>query len=182
LERTEQILWCVAKAIYSRSTGTLDRLGRIVKPSVRFCSKYLSPEIIYNVNLMWDKAYFLAFMLIGCNLGAGLLIGLLEAMFNTKIGGLSLAVQFISAYTIGQLYAQNRGSVIPQSLRLWASIYNVLISACITAVVLLAMNAPELLGLLPILGLLGLLSVIGLISTYWGLSYGSKAYMKKIKK
>ena len=131
---------------------------------------------------MWDKAYFLALILIGCHLGAGLLIGLLGAMFNTNIRGLSLIVQFVSAYTVGQLYAQKRQNVMPQSLRLQASIYSILLSLCLTAVVLLAINALALLGLLPILGGVGLLAVIGLILTYWGLGSGSKAYLKKTKK
>jgi hypothetical protein len=131
---------------------------------------------------MWEKAYLLAFMLIGCNFGAGLLIALLGGIFNVKIRGLGLVVQFVSAYTIGQLYTQNRGSVIPQSLRLRTSIYNMVISACVSAVFLLLMNLPDLLELFPILGLLGLFSALGFILTYWGLGSGSKAYMKKIKR
>jgi hypothetical protein len=139
-------------------------------------------KIIYNLNSMWDKAYLLAFMLVGRNFGAGLLIGLLEVVFRTRIGGLALAVQFVAAYTIGQLYAQNRGSLIPQALKLWTSVYYILISVCIIAAVLLIMNAPEAFGLFPILGLLGLFSALGFIFTYWGLSSGSKAYMKKARK
>ncbi|MBD2037900.1 hypothetical protein H6F76_23380 [Leptolyngbya sp. FACHB-321] len=160
----------------------LDGWSCAFKPSGPLRSRYFNVETIYNVNLMWDKAYFLALILIGCHLGAGLLIGLLGAMFNTNSRGLSLIVQFVSAYTVGQLYAQKQQNVMPQSLRLQASIYSILLSLCLTAVVLLAMNALELLGLLPILGGVGLLAVIGLILTYWGLGSGSKAYLKKTKK
>ena len=131
---------------------------------------------------MWDKAYLLAFMLVGSNFVGGLLIGLLEIMFRTKLGGLAGAVQFTAAYTLGQLYTQNRGVLISKALKLQISAYYILISTCVISVLLIIMNEPKTLGLFPVLALLGLVSALGFTMIYWGLSSGSKAYMKRTRK
>jgi hypothetical protein len=41
---------------------------------------------------MWSKAYLLALKIVGCTCVAGLTIGILELVFNTRISGLSFFI------------------------------------------------------------------------------------------
>jgi hypothetical protein len=134
---------------------------------------------------MLNKAYILALIIAGFSFVAGLLVVLLEHIFGAQIRGITLIIQFIAAYSVGQLYAQKQGAIVPKALRLRASIYNLLISICFSVINLFILSATieqSQLQLSQILVWVGLIWLISALLVYWGLGSGSKAYMKKIKK
>jgi hypothetical protein len=130
---------------------------------------------------MWSKAYLLALMIIGCTCIVGLAIGILEVIFNTRISGLSLLIQTWSGFIIGGFYSKHQGIFMPRILKIKTSLYYALISILITPITLAVLNIhiPRSSG---ILYQAVLFSVLGLIFVYWGLSFGSRTYMKRTKK
>ncbi|KAM3090906.1 hypothetical protein ACKFKF_34075 [Phormidesmis sp. 146-12] len=131
---------------------------------------------------MWSKAYMLALMIFGYTLAANLMLGLLQAVLGIKFLGMGVAIQFIAAYSIGQVYTFKQRQVISNSLKLWVSIDYTLIAICSTTVALLALKmvSPALPSSFLTLGILIPILVSPLI--YWAIGSGSKAYLKKIKK
>lgn len=132
--------------------------------------------LLLILNLMWEKPHLLVFMLVGFNIVIGLLIGVFEVIFSVKSGGMSLGAHYLSACFIGRLYSERQGIVIPSSLRFWVSIYNVLIWVLVTVFALLVINTSGNSRFFP---LLGISSALCFVFTYWGLSFGSKQYMKR---
>jgi hypothetical protein len=134
---------------------------------------------------MLNKAYVLALIIAGFSFVAGLLIVILEYIFGTRLGGITIIIQCIAAYSVGQLYAQKQSAVLPKALRLRVSIYNLLISICFSVINLFILRTTieqSQLQLSQILVRVGIIWLISVLLVYWGLGSGSKAYMQRIKK
>jgi hypothetical protein len=132
---------------------------------------------------MLNKAYILALIIAGFSFVAALLVVLLEYIFGTQVRGVALIIQFIAAYSVGQLYAQKQGAVVPKALRLRVSIYSLLISICFSVINLFILRTTieqSQLQSSQIVVLVGVIWLISALLVYWGLGSGSKAYMKKI--
>jgi hypothetical protein len=108
----------------------------------------------------------------------GLLVAILEIILGLKSGGIGFTVQFLSACFVGGSYSERQGSLITTSLKLRASIYYVLSSLAIAVIAIPLLNLQSFSGLIPSLILAVVLSFT---FTYWGLSVGSKQYMKRVK-
>jgi hypothetical protein len=124
---------------------------------------------------MLNKAYILALIIAGFSFVAALLVVLLEHIFGTQVRGVALIIQFIAAYSVGQLYAQKQGAVVPKALRLRAfSVINLFILR--TTIEQSQLQSSQ------IVVVVGVIWLISALLVYWGLGSGSKAYMKRIKK
>jgi hypothetical protein len=129
---------------------------------------------------MWSKAYLLALRTIGYNCAAGLIITILEVVFNTRIAHLELLAQVWSAFITGGLYSQYQGITMSRDLKLWTSICYALISilAAPITIVLFSIHTPRFSS---VWNTVGYIAIFGFIFVYWGLSFGSHTYMKRIK-
>lgn len=129
---------------------------------------------------MWNNAYLLALMTMGCTIAAGLSIGIIEVIFDTRISGLGFLIQLLSAFIIGGCYSQKQQSLIPKGLKLWTSMYYALISFLMAPITLNLLNI-HIPRAASIWNVIGIVSILGFIFAYWGLSFGSKQYMKRVR-
>jgi hypothetical protein len=129
---------------------------------------------------MWSKAYLLALRIISYVIATGLIIIILEAIFNTRIAHFELLAQVWCAFIVGGLYSQYQGIKMPQSLKLWTSTYFALISILVSPIliVLFGIHIPRDSS---VWNAIGYVSFFGFICAYWGLSFGSHTYMQRIK-
>jgi hypothetical protein len=129
---------------------------------------------------MWNKAYILALMIIGCTFTGGMILGIFEVIFNTKMSGFGFMLQYISGFILGGFYSQYQEILIPKPLKLSASIYHALITILAAPIVLPILNIH-----IPASSNLWFTvfwaAILGSIFVYWGLSVGSKSYMKRKK-
>lgn len=106
-----------------------------------------------------------------------------DIFFDIKIRGENLALQWMIAYTIGQIYTSKYKQVMSHHIKLWIVIYYFLIVIIVASLFMLILSpiifSKISFSLLPwILGLY----VISAPIMYWMLGLGSKAYFKKINK
>jgi hypothetical protein len=128
---------------------------------------------------MWNKAYILALMILGCTIAGGFMLGIFELVFNTRISGFGLSMQFLSGFAVGGNYSQHQGILIPKSLKLSTSMYHALITILITPIGVSILNIHIPASSLWYLALGA--SILGFIFVCWGLGFGSSSYMKKKK-
>jgi hypothetical protein len=143
----------------------------------------IPPRTILFINIidfMWDKAYLLALRIIGYNFAIGLIIAILELIFNTRVLGIAFTAQMLSSFTVGGLYSQHQRISIPKDLKLWTSTCYALI-AILASPITLALSNIRIQKFSDVLYGVGLGSILGFIFTYMGLSLGSHVYMQKIK-
>jgi hypothetical protein len=132
------------------------------------------------VNSMWNKAYILALMIIGCTFAGGMILGIFEVVFNTKMSGFGFVLQYLSGFIIGGTYSQYQEILIPKPLKLSTSIYHTLITILVAPIALSILN----IHIPPSSNLWFTVfwaSILGSVFVYWGLSVGSKSYMNRKK-
>jgi hypothetical protein len=129
---------------------------------------------------MWDKAYLIALRIIGYNIAAGLIITILEVIFNTRIAHFELFAQVWCSFMVGGLYSQHQGIDMPRDLKLWTSICFALISI-LTAPIIIDLFSIHIPRSSSILNAIGYVSFFGFVCAYWGLSFGSHTYMNRTK-
>jgi hypothetical protein len=119
-------------------------------------------------------------MILGCTFAGGMILGMFEVVFNTRMSGFGFVMQLWSGFIIGGTYSQNQKILIPKSLKFSASIYHALITILITPIGLSILNirvpASSNLWFTALWA-----SILGSIFVYWGLSFGSRTYMKRKK-
>ena len=137
---------------------------------------------------MWlNKPYKLALIMYGLVVGVGIIIGIIGAIFGIQIRGGTLGLQWIIAYTIGQVYTSKYKQIMPHQIKLWTVIYYFLIVIIVASLFLLILG-PIILSEIPASFLSWTFLIIGVLYTisapimYWMLGLGSKAYLKKINK
>jgi hypothetical protein len=130
---------------------------------------------------MWDKAYLLALILLGSNFVLGAITVAIGELLKFESGaGMGVMINFITAFTIGRSYAENKGVVTPVPFRIWISIYHALLYVCLVTLFLFATQRiktiSEFLPFLPVA------LFVNFVVTYLGLSFGGRDYVKRSKK
>lgn len=134
-----------------------------------------------------NKPYKLALIIYVLVVVVGLIIATIgDIFFDIKIRGENLALQWIIAYTIGQIYTCKYKQVMSHHIKLWTVIYYFLIVIIVASLLMLILSPIILseisVSFLPLILIIAGLYVISAPIMYWMLGLGSKAYFKKINK
>jgi hypothetical protein len=131
--------------------------------------------------MIWEKPYILALTMLGTNISVGLFLGLLEGLTGTETR-IQMGVQFLSAFTTGQVYAWKCGNLMPSPTRFRATAWYAGILMPLNAIIILILCAayPKIPHYFVLLALLAPIVFAPLI--YFLLGYGAKSYLKKMRR